>query len=73
MPDEHIPLIGFIDTSKYPSVAEEAQDVEARDIEEQVDEVQIVTVCQSLLEQKKFLRTAVIKESEDRGHPIFAL
>ncbi|MBR3981927.1 MAG: hypothetical protein IKL03_06035 [Bacteroidaceae bacterium] len=59
MPDEHIPLL---------SVAEEAQDVE-----EQVDEVQIVTVCQSLLEQKKFLRTAVIKESEDRGHPIFAL
>lgn len=64
MPDEHIPLL---------SVAEKAQDVEARDIEEQVDEVQIVTVCQSLLEQKKFLRTAVIKESEDRGHPIFAL
>lgn len=64
MPDEHIPLL---------SVAEEAQDVEARDIEEQVDEVQIVTVCQSLLEQKKFLRTAIIKESEDRGHPIFAL
>ena len=64
MPDEHIPLL---------SVAEEAQYVEARDIEEQVDEVQIVTVCQSLLEQKKFLRTAVIKESEDRGHPIFAL
>lgn len=59
MPDEHIPLL---------SVAEEAQDVEAQD-----DEVQIVTVCQSLLEQKKFLQTAVIKESEDRGHPIFAL
>ena len=58
MPDEHIPLL---------SVAEEAQDVEALDIEEQVGEVQIVTVCQSLLEQKKFLRTAVIKRERRSG------